>query len=314
MSASNDFLPQYAARAVVDLEATAKRLDQRMSFYRAAVTSAAAMIRSAVHVVLPANGEIYRSNAYGGRIPSQDECDSFDGIPAPIVCFQYPWNLGIGESETTSARAPKRITIVVDGKQAGTPSPPTEADYRSIVYLFSVFFDERHAIWLLGDVAMAIGQPLRCVMSDSPRGYWHWSPMATVRNMVTGEIVVDETRGRTYSTQIGELRPDLTAVVQCCHALRAGARLEERTEQSASRRRKFERMGVGGFTYHILKLPHNASVEKQGSTGSHASPRFHIRRAHIRKLPSGALTFVRQCFVGDPSRGTVAKHYKVQPS
>jgi hypothetical protein len=41
------------------------------------------------------------------------------------------------------------------------------------------------------------------------------------------------------SLALGQMRADVTAVVQCCHALRAGAKLEEQTERSATRRRKF---------------------------------------------------------------------------
>jgi hypothetical protein len=103
----------------------------------------------------------------------------------------------------------------------------------------------------------------------------------------------------------------LHAAIQCCHSLRAGATLEERSEPSAARRWKMEKRGVGGFTYHVLKLPSKTGQTLEMGVGSHASPRFHIRRAHIRKLPTGVLTFVRQCFVGDRDRGTVKKHYQM---
>lgn len=45
--------------------------------------------------------------------------------------------------------------------------------------------------------------------------------------------------------------------------------------------------------------------------GSHATPRLHVRRGHIRHLPSGKLTWVRQCLVGNPDRGVVEKHYEI---
>lgn len=55
-------------------------------------------------------------------------------------------------------------------------------------------------------------------------------------------------------------------------------------------------------------------MQQGAPTGAHDSPRFHVRRAHIRKLPTGVLTFVRQCFVGDPEKGVVGKHYKMERS
>lgn len=63
-----------------------------MGFYTTALRSVASLIRHAVHVILPENGEVYRSNDYGGDMPSPDECESFMGLPAPVTCFEYPWS------------------------------------------------------------------------------------------------------------------------------------------------------------------------------------------------------------------------------
>lgn len=46
--------------------------------------------------------------------------------------------------------------------------------------------------------------------------------------------------------------------------------------------------------------------------GSHATPRLHVRRGHVRALSSGKLTWVRQCLVGNPDRGVVEKDYHVR--
>ena len=45
--------------------------------------------------------------------------------------------------------------------------------------------------------------------------------------------------------------------------------------------------------------------------GSHASPRWHIRRGHWRSLADGRRVFVRACEVGDATRGGVVKDYQV---
>lgn len=46
--------------------------------------------------------------------------------------------------------------------------------------------------------------------------------------------------------------------------------------------------------------------------GSHATPRLHLRRGHIRRLASGALVNVRPCLVGSPELGVVEKSYRVR--
>ena len=45
--------------------------------------------------------------------------------------------------------------------------------------------------------------------------------------------------------------------------------------------------------------------------GSHASPRWHIRRGHWRSLADSRRVFVRACEVGDATRGGVVKDYQV---
>lgn len=47
--------------------------------------------------------------------------------------------------------------------------------------------------------------------------------------------------------------------------------------------------------------------------GTHASPRWHERRGHWRKHPSGKPVWVKNCQVGDASRGSVFKDYVVKP-
>lgn len=46
--------------------------------------------------------------------------------------------------------------------------------------------------------------------------------------------------------------------------------------------------------------------------GAHASPRKHQRRGHWRNHPSGKRVWVRDCWVGDASKGTVFKDYEVK--
>lgn len=46
--------------------------------------------------------------------------------------------------------------------------------------------------------------------------------------------------------------------------------------------------------------------------GTHASPRLHDRRGHLRKLPSGKSVWVRQCKVGNAALGSVFHDYEVR--
>jgi len=67
------------------------------------------------------------------------------------------------------------------------------------------------------------------------------------------------------------------------------------------------------FEYKKLKLHVGEKVTTQsgGEFTDRSSPRFHLRRGHIRKLPSGNQTWVSPCAVGDISKGRIEKEYKV---
>jgi hypothetical protein len=64
------------------------------------------------------------------------------------------------------------------------------------------------------------------------------------------------------------------------------------------------------YDWHTVALPAR-SARSGGLGGTHASPRWHERRGHWRTTPAGKRVFVRQCWVGDASKGTIFKDYKV---
>ena len=66
------------------------------------------------------------------------------------------------------------------------------------------------------------------------------------------------------------------------------------------------------FSYKVLTID-TQNQQSQGNTtgsGNHASPRVHLRRGHIRRLPNKTV-WVNACVVGDKSKGMVSKDYAV---
>lgn len=59
----------------------------------------------------------------------------------------------------------------------------------------------------------------------------------------------------------------------------------------------------------ILQSQPSESKPHQG--GTHASPRMHKRRGHVRRLHSGKTTWIRHMIVGKPGSGAVEKEYSV---
>lgn len=320
------FLPQYAAQAVIDLERTAKLISRGEAKSTARGHHAdiklagvclfvAEMIRGAVKVVLPDNGEIYRPNVIdgyeGGLAPSDDESTSFV-MPAKTTCFEYAWTHKMpdpeqGEYGERRFYANKRIVVAHQASHDIADRDIPEGMSRT-VQLWSICFDNESRMFGMTTSTIALTLPLRAY---HPGGYKERSAWSF--NCAGGyDFLLDkpiEPRGEFRDTAIVDFRPDITAMVQFCHALRAGATLDAVTEKSSSRRKKFEKRGVGGFEYHVVKLPTGKSKSRSADSAGHASPRFHFRRAHIRKIDDSRFAFVRSCMVGDPSNGLIEKNY-----
>lgn len=66
-------------------------------------------------------------------------------------------------------------------------------------------------------------------------------------------------------------------------------------------------------TYHILTIKRPATVAVHGGTGSHRSPREHLRRGHIRRLGDGRKIWVNATVVAaGRSAGVVTKDYAMR--
>jgi hypothetical protein len=77
-------------------------------------------------------------------------------------------------------------------------------------------------------------------------------------------------------------------------------------------RRKFAKAGVSGWVWHTVSIdPSKLTLCSPNQGGTHASPRWHIRRGHWRNLADGRRIFIRECQVGDMTRGGVVKDYEV---
>jgi hypothetical protein len=82
---------------------------------------------------------------------------------------------------------------------------------------------------------------------------------------------------------------------------------------SRAKRARLSRDGVRGWVWHQVSInPGRLRAVSTPQGGTHASPRWHIRRGHWRQLADGRRVFVRQCEVGDPTRGGVVKDYRVE--
>lgn len=114
---------------------------------------------------------------------------------------------------------------------------------------------------------------------------------------------------RSHGEECGSV---LTGLVWRALALLSEAANVTERRVSQVRRPKLAKPGVSGWIYRVVDIDAiRVKAAARASHGTHASPRWHIRRGHWRTLPGGRRTFVRECQVGDPARGGVVKDYRV---
>ena len=87
----------------------------------------------------------------------------------------------------------------------------------------------------------------------------------------------------------------------------------QETQVSRMRRSMLAKHGVSGWSYRIAAID-IANIRRlaEPAGGTHAPPRWHIRRGHWRTLSNGQRVFVRECAVGDQARGGVIKDYRIE--
>ena len=111
------------------------------------------------------------------------------------------------------------------------------------------------------------------------------------------------------ATQCGEAAAAI--VWRALAILSTSADVSER-QIAPSQRKPFARDGVRGWVWRQVAIdPERLRIASAELGGSHASPRWHLRRGHWRQFADGRRVFVRQCVVGDPERGGVVKDYIV---
>lgn len=150
-----------------------------------------------------------------------------------------------------------------------------------------------------------------------------WSFMPGVATMVNGTIsdggfdagVFDKTgylsdsKANRATVAIG-IRP----ILELCEALSCSNVRHEPVEKinpAVNARRV--RAGKSPI-YETRRLVINAgqpTVEGHGAVGAHSSPRQHLRRGHIRRLPTANI-WVNSCVVGRSENGVVNKDYSVR--
>ena len=163
-----------------------------------------------------------------------------------------------------------------------------------------------------------VGYEMQIIGTRSAKGYFtmSWGKMDLVRSAEKGQIVTNgvnvwppqETESAQRQAGVLCVYDARNFIALTCMMQADGVTtncVAEPTALNRARARKGKRPIHEIRTVHI-KVGEKTFSPSGRSHGSHASPRLHWRRGHIRRLQSGQVTTVRPCLVGDVSAGRVA--------
>jgi len=155
----------------------------------------------------------------------------------------------------------------------------------------------------------------RCLLPVMGRVWWPSNFVGLINNNhEVGCLPITRT-GHLLKDNQSAFDNDISGEISilCCFLLALGCANTglETIEPPLKLNQKRERVGKAPFfSYKILTIPGSVSANTNLG-GTHASPRVHLRRGHIRHLKDKNI-WINSMVVGNKSKGMVHKDYEVQ--
>lgn len=145
---------------------------------------------------------------------------------------------------------------------------------------------------------------------------WKWRDDGRWRTAYPCEITRTET-GFHYET---DARSESISAIQTAHAMALNAfyilgcsnvQTEDHAAPAALNKKRAKAGKFPLLEYKTLVItPGAAGATGRPAGGTHASPRVHLRRGHVRRIEDGRRVWVQACIVGS-AQGIILKDYKV---
>ena len=234
-------------------------------------------------------------------------------LPFPVIAIEYivtkdhPARVGadgedklakeLGFTQPDIVPAPKRLLLAFE------PDSSSERLYRGDLadpvafYIYEIHFSHDQKMWI----------PTPAMMAMRPDGHWNLlfitrSIAAAFNEDSANHLILD------YASE-GPVVVEMLAALSCKNVELNDLPAPEKINKARRLRGK-----APFFSYKELVVSADAaSTSGSSAVGTHASPRAHLRRGHIRRLPKGNV-WVNACVVGSLSDGVALKDYRVDSS
>jgi len=320
--------PNYSAEAIPDLHRCADQIVSRFPIASAMTRSFAAVLESAHKFVLPTGGRLFD----GGVAPAMMEAFRlpFDQC---VIEFDSPKDSAVEYDRFHSVMVPRRIVACLDMAKAAeflrrVRPVPSLMDDVCLVWPID-FKDGRWTPSWCGALVPYNQEPVQITQEQvqevrerldrlgatdgrSVRAS-RWTFRATF--VALGDLGQEVEQAYTaeeadYSAHVDTIE-EITAAFQMCAALACANVTTEVIRPT--REARAAKPASTLFDYHVLMIdPGKERHPSEDLGGTHASPRTHLRRGHIRRLAWGSRIWVNSCVVNPSATGTVNKDYAVR--
>lgn len=330
----------YCAHAIEDLKLLLSRTQPAFVQSKQAINAIIGLLQNSVKFILPNCGMLLDVDSF-----SQAHLDLFR-LPYPVVALEIPWKterpietLG-GIKQVTASR---RIALCWEPE--ATPAALRAVGLNSIldrapqggVFVLPVAWFDDHSMWTAGlggsfipyDNTFSPIDDDRPTNSLSTRAYEALKEAGLVGKKVQKfdsepfiiqpehfDTMYGHNRDEGFFSISSDSRDEVLALMQACAVLNcenvATAEIDANPKLNKARIAKGKQPF---FSYKVLTLSGERPSAQPGDGlggGTHASPRMHLRRGHIRRLEHKAV-WVRAAVVGAASSGVAKKDYAVRP-
>ncbi len=305
----------YASDAVEHLSKMVKRLDKDK--FKTDIIMANQIIKDlteAVHFVMPDGGSILDNSLKG-------IADMKIRLPYPTISVEYYIEQNQSDFDSLLSYSPKRVIIAKEVPTAiineRIPVPDELKDFEHIILMSSLFFSKNANCWL----PSIIGFLIPCqwdfgkeMLSDRYK-YKGIPAFSSATVPMFPDLFKHAVNGKEALRMLEiDLTQEVKVLLELIEALSC-SNVKESIHQEASKKNaqriKSHKKPIWETKFLTLVVNEKQDKKIKDSMTSHASPRQHLRRGHIRRLPSKNI-WVNSCVVGNIENGKIEKQYKIK--
>lgn len=232
---------------------------------------------------------------------------------ANSLIANYPSGQLLEETYLSPIRSSQKFHIGrVNEFVSSTRAPKTAEDICRLPYkrmMVEASVAGADCSWVIVQATEVSDTELRLIFAQRDlNGRWFSTAPFSVE--LHGETV--RTIGHVDDAQIEHYKYAFALLMRTCLAMQCN---NVRAERPAFFRKTTTKPKGGKqalFSHKVLVVDVSGQGSAEGErTGTHASPRLHLRRGHIRRLASGETVWVQPCVVGDKSKGMLTKDYRI---